>query len=313
MALVLCMTAASAMAATHNVATPVELNAQIAAAVSGDIINVTADIDMGGNTIDINKSLTIKGNGNTIMGSAKKTFTINKDAKSDLINVTFDNVTIKNKASDGRCIDTRNGAFELKIVNSKLVTTGSGNNQALTIGGYDNTSTQNVIIQNSTIEAGDAGYCVISFVPHEITISGSTLNGYAALYFKDGSEKSVATLKNSTVNGNAHAGEDFGAIVTETEPIYITSSGNTYNVENKGGSDYAAFFDKNDGNTSKNTINSTGDNFSGKPANGIATITFNAVKVNLPQTGDNSSLMLWVSVMAMAVVGFVVSKKVRFN
>ncbi len=46
---------------------------------------------------------------------------------------------------------------------------------------------------------------------------------------------------------------------------------------------------------------------------GTFTVAPAAVSVDLPSTGDNSSLMLWASMLALAVIGFAASKKVRFN
>ena len=34
---------------------------------------------------------------------------------------------------------------------------------------------------------------------------------------------------------------------------------------------------------------------------------------DLPQTGDNSSLMLWSAMLALAAAGFVVTRKTRLN
>lgn len=319
MALALCLMAVSAMAATIDVpgAGSVTLAGAIAAANPGDIINLTDDINLGTTSIDIAKSLTIKGNGKTITGTAQKTFTVNASTASSLIDITFDNVKIVNNytsvgSNTSRCIDTRNGAFRLTINNSTLTATSAGNNQALNLGGYDNSNEQTVVVRNSTIDAGDAGYGITTWVKSSITVDNSTMNGYAALYFKDGSADTTANITNSTINGVAHAGEEFGAVVFETKPIHVNSSGNTYNVSNTGDSDYAAFLDKT-GAPDNNSVMSSGDKYNGVASNGSVYVQYPAVAADLPQTGDSSNLLLFTTLLAMSAAGLTVVRRKREN
>ena len=170
--------------------------------------------------LEIQNAVTINGNGHSITGSASKVFEVYANAK-------FENVTIINTASYGRCIDTRVGNITLELNTVTLKTTGSGNTQPLTVGGSGNNIIYN--ITDCTIDAGNSGYGIIVFNPVTIMITDSTVSGYAALYFKSassslGSAGSVVNATNSTLSSNnVHSGEsnNFGTIVFNDKNITV--------------------------------------------------------------------------------------------
>ena len=187
----------------------------VAKAADGSTITLMTDV-VTNEVIKIEKNLTIDGQSKyTVTGNARKTFEVYEDT-------AFQNITITNTYSAGRCVDTRK-AVDLTLTNVEL-TAINGNTQPLTIGGYEDGTT--VTMSATNIEAGESGYGIISFVKTEMTISdGSSVNGYGALYMKEGSEGSVATVAGSVLSSkNVHSGESnaFGTIVTEADQITIT-------------------------------------------------------------------------------------------
>ena len=80
-------------------------------------------------------------------------------------------------------------------------------------------------MKSVNINAGQAGYAVIAFVPVNLEIAtDSTLAGYAALYFKEGSNGSTVDVVKSDLSCvNNHNGEDnnFGTVVFEDSGIDV--------------------------------------------------------------------------------------------
>ena len=197
-------------------------------AQDGETITLLKDIeidtgnrlnDTGDNTrFPIKRSITIDGDDYTISIN-NRGFGVGVGASSK-IDVTFKNVTIENKSSGARCIDTRGNIGTLTLDGVTLKTDGaaSGYTQPLTIGG-NQSDPATINISNSTIqtnEAGTAYYAVTTFNPVNMTITDSTLKGWACIYAKGvngsaGSAGSVFTITGSTLvstneyNGTSNA------------------------------------------------------------------------------------------------------------
>lgn len=186
----------------------------IANAESGAIVALASNIELK-ETLKLEKPITIHGCGKTITSSAPKAIEVYADA-------TIKDITINNSCANGRCVDTRK-AVNLELDGVELITTSASNNQTITIGGSD--SGTNVIIKNSEISAGDAGYGLICFVESEINIEDTNINGYGGIYMKAGSEGSKINVKNSIIEGkNEHTGDDdrFGTIIFEAGNIEVS-------------------------------------------------------------------------------------------
>jgi len=245
--------------------------------LNADVTGVSSNIIVSGE----GKNITIDGNGFEIKGTAAKMFEIHAidgtDAGEDIstLTVTFKNVTIETSKTSGRAIDTRTGNISLVLDNATLKTTSVGNNQALTIGGN---IPENITIElknNSTIEAGKAGYGIIAFNPATIKITNSTVIGYAALYMKAGSEGSKITITNSTIEGkndNNGYSDNFGTIAFETDNIELTATNSSIKATGSGAASQVIFGGRVNATTGKdNKITITGGEFAVKPEGYVAT------------------------------------------
>ena len=193
----------------------------IAAAIPGSTVTVLKDVP-DSDKIEIRKKLTIKNNGGfTISSDAGKIFEVYADAD-------FKNLNLVNSASGGRCIDTRVGGITVNINNCVLTTNSAGNNQPLTIS-YDQKPEKGVVstvtLSGTTINAGVAGYGIITFVPVTLNIQDkSSITGYAALYLKESGEVNV--IDGSTLTGlnqyTVESRSSFGVIVIEASGVTVT-------------------------------------------------------------------------------------------
>ncbi|MBQ3387223.1 MAG: hypothetical protein IJG53_07865, partial [Eggerthellaceae bacterium] len=197
------------------------LEAAIAAAQDGQTIVLLQDINLTdssaytNNRIPITHSITIDG-GNHTVTVINRGFGVGEGAaNSVMLDVVFKNITINNASSGARCIDTRGHINSLTLDHVTLSTQGgSGYTQPLTIGG-NQASVATIIITNSTIETnseGTAYYAIITFNPVNMTITNSTIKGWACIYAKGkdssaGSAGSVFTITGSTlVSKNVYSG-----------------------------------------------------------------------------------------------------------
>ena len=209
------------------------LTAAISAATAGDTVTLLADtsVNTGSSASSryaISKSLTIDG-GNHTVSINNRGFGVGMNASAK-IDVTFKNITITNATNAGRCIDTRGNINSLTLDNVTLKTTGtSGYLQPLTIGGNQAT-TATVNITDSTIQTsndGSKGYAIITFNPVAMTITDSTIKGWACVYAKgvDGSAGSAGSTFTATgsnfVSKNTNPGTTnaFGTLVVEDSNI----------------------------------------------------------------------------------------------
>lgn len=224
------------------------LQAAIDAAESGSTIKLLQNVDATGyysnNTtrMPISKSMTINGNGHTVT-VAGRGFGVGMNATSK-IDVTFKDITIQNNVSGGRCIDTRGNIGTLTIFDSKLCTGGGNYDQTLTIGG-NQSDAATVNITNSTIQTNDAGtayYAITTFNPVNMTISNSTIKGWACIYAKGpdgsaGSAGSVINIDGSTlISKNIYNGDsnDFGLFTMEDNNVNISVTNSDIQLTNNG-------------------------------------------------------------------------------
>lgn len=222
------------------------LEAAITAANAGDTITLLSDatVNTGSSTgrYPISKSLTIDGGNHTIAINGRG-FGVGMNATSD-IDVTFKDVTITNSTKAGRCVDTRGHINSLTLDNVVLATTGTGLTQPLTIGGNQSTVAE-INIVNSTIktsEDGSKGYAIITFNPIDMTITDSTIKGWACVYAKGpdgsaGSDGSVFTVNNSTlVSKNVYSGTTnaFSMFMFEDDNVTVNVTDSILNVSATG-------------------------------------------------------------------------------
>jgi hypothetical protein len=227
------------------------LQAAIDDAQDGDTIELLQDITLSNaKTIDnnstygvaINKSLTLDGKNFTITSNATRTIGIKGASAENKISVTIKNLTINNSNAAGSGIFTRGNLNSLTMDNVKVYCKStSGYNQPLTISGNRDTeetnNTANIIIQNNCYLQSapncEVGYAVINWVPANISITGSTIKGWACLYAKPGSNGTTFTVDNSSlISSNQNAGNtnSFGVIVFEDNNVTATVTNTAIDV-----------------------------------------------------------------------------------
>ncbi len=245
------------------------LQEAINAAEDGGTVTLVKDADItnekyGTRNININKSLTLNGDGHTITAS-NRGIAIGDQASAN-VNVTIQNVTINNASSGARCIDTRGNIGTLTLDHVTLSTQGAagGYTQPLTIGGNQST-TATINITNSTIQTNTdatAYYAIITFNPVNMTISNSTVKGWACIYAKGkdgsaGSAGSVFNIVNNSVlessnkyNGASNA---FAMFMAEDKNVTFDVNDSTLKVHANSDQEQAV--------VSKNSTGLTGVNF----------------------------------------------------
>lgn len=193
-------------------------------------VRLLQDIEVS-DVVWVKKGITIDLNGKTVSTTADRLFRVDNEG-AEVINVTIKNGEILNEVSGGRCVETRSGKLNLTLDNVELTALNGAYTQPFTVGGSGSDITVN--IKNSTITAGH--YAVTTFNPVALTIENSTINGYAALYFKAasgslGSVGSVVNVKGSTLVGASTAVYDesnsFATVVFEDSDIELYIDANS--------------------------------------------------------------------------------------
>ena len=221
----------------------------LAAAETGDTVTLLADIDVtsamySGDTrfnLWINKSLTIDGDGHTLTVKGRG---IGVQGTSSNIDVVFKEMTVQNVGNaNGRCIDTRGKLNRLTLDGVTLTTATSsytGYLQPLTIGGNQSTAAT-VTIKDSVIEtvaAANKGYAITTFNPVTMTVTDSTIRGWACLNIKGpdssaGSSGSTIVVTGSTLvsaNGTPGTTNSFSLIKIEDDNVSVSVTESTINV-----------------------------------------------------------------------------------
>ena len=209
------------------------LTAALDAAQSGETIqlltniNATASSLYSSQRIPISKSLVIDGQNHTIT-VAQRGFGVGVGAASN-IDVTFKDVIITNGASGGRCVDTRGHLNSLTLDGATLVAS-KGASQPLTIGGNQSTKAT-VTVKDSTIATnpdGTTGYAVTTFNPVDMTVTNSTVRGWACFNIKAawssyGSSGSVFTISDSVLESkNTYGGSSNAYCLIKVEEDDVT-------------------------------------------------------------------------------------------
>lgn len=230
------------------------LQAAFNAANEGETVTLLKDYvaneAMAGGTRQfvINKSITFDGGGYTLTTKNRGIGigNVNGDVTEN-IDVTIKNITVLNTASGARCIDTRGKIGSLTLEGVTLNTQGapSGYTQPLTIGG-NQSDVANVTITSSTIQTNDnatAYYAIITFNPVNMTVTNSTIKGWANIYAKKadgscaGSAGSVfnfdkCTLKSS--NAYSNTSNAFSAFTIEDNNVTINVTNSDIVITNSG-------------------------------------------------------------------------------
>jgi len=299
MALVLCMTAAGAMA---GVSTDAELEAAI------------ADIQANGGTGTIELENSIEGHGIIIPSGMNLTI--------DFKNFTYTTTGAPLAGSSG----TENQAFQI-LKNSKItlkngtIKTEPNIGVRMLIQNYANLTLENMVLDgenvsspkyvlsnnncttnitgNTSIKAPDGGvafdvydYCSgYSGKANVIVNTTGTIKGKIEV---DGEKEDSTNPAPLLVIANVGSGSDLEIVVSKKGEADLNNLPVGTSIENKG-----------DGMVTANGIALTkGDSI-------VIPATY--VEVELPKTGDNSSLLMWTSLLALAAAGFVVSRRTRLN
>ena len=231
------------------------LTAAFAAAVPSDVVKILKDYDASNEPMSagtrqfvINKSITIDGQGHTVQTKTRGFGVGNVNNNlSDNIDVTFKDITILNPTNSGRCIDTRGKIGVLTLDNVVLSTQGATGQytQPLTIGG-NQSDIASININNSTIQTNEgatAYYAIITFNPVNMTISNSTIKGWACIYAKGpdssaGSAGSTFTVKSNSnlVSYNCYSGVSnaFSAVEIEDSNVTVDITDSNIAIHNSG-------------------------------------------------------------------------------
>ena len=239
------------------------LQAAFDAASDGDTVTLLGNVDATGTmytrdarfNLWINKNLTVEGAGGTLTVKGRG---IGVGGVSSNIDVTFKNVTIRNVGNEnGRVIDTRGKIGSLTLDHVTLTTADSsytGYLQPLTIGGKQS-DPATITITDSTItavETANKGYAITTFNPVNLTITNSTIKGWANLNLKGadnsaGSAGSVVTVTDSnliSVNNIAGYSNAFSLVKIEDDNVTVNITGSTIDVNGAANTQSIASFQK---------------------------------------------------------------------
>lgn len=225
-------------------------------AVDGDTIELIADVLLDTACAqDVRYCLGIKNKSITIDGGAQYSISSDHtrgiyiyggDTASDRKTVKFKDVVI-NKSGD-QAIATRGGYVDLILDGVTANAGGSGNNQLVCVGGT-HAFKNNLTITNSTLTANPNGYAVVTYNPANIIVEGSSLTGYAAMFFKSpdssaGSAGTAVTVSRSTLSNNglqSGSSDDFGTVVFADSDISFDVSDSDIVVKSSSGAAQSAF------------------------------------------------------------------------
>ncbi len=213
----------------------------IDAAEAGDVIELLQDIDLTTVTTDpsdkynvnVNKSVTIDGKGYKITSSTgKRPLVLTGEGN----NITLKNLTVVNNRADW-CLGITN-ALTCTLDNTTIDGTNySGSyNQPLTIGSIDETGRVTLNVTNGSViktnDAGSAHYAIIAWHPADITVTNSSLIGWANVYLKPQAEGSTVNISNSTLKSQGVAGatNNFSMFTTECGNNTITLTDNNISL-----------------------------------------------------------------------------------
>ena len=215
-----------------------------------EISNSTADGDRNKAGIVLSKSVTLDGNGKKITSKLDRIFEIY--ATEGKCEITFKNVTVENTAVGGRCVDTRTNNIVFNVNNSTLTTLKGAYDQVITVGGPAYTTPIEINLNKSEIVAG-SHYAIVTFNPVKLNINNcEAVEGFAAIYMKEGSAGSEVIINNSKITGtNSWSAEsgDFGTITLEDTKITIDAKNSSIIAKETNTANQFVLDDRNGGNT----------------------------------------------------------------
>lgn len=289
MVLMLCLIAVSAMAQTWNVKSDTEMLNAIAAAQNEDVIKLTANITGAGVDVPEGKNITIDFNGHTytvskdLVGSTGTAYIAFRFQKNGTI--TLKNGTIKATHSNAKMLVQNYAALNLV----DMLLDGSGlvgsNRYVLS----NNNCTTN-ITGTSSIRAknGDYAFDVYDYAPYysskatvNVQTTGDIIGKIEVGSSKGNDDKTHLNIKGVGWNSQMNVVVENGTADLNNLPGGVTVK-----------------------NNSKGKVVVDGVSI----AKGNQYIIPYPV-VNMPKTGDESSVMLWAFVMVMAIAGFVMINK----
>ena len=217
------------------------LQAAIDAAETGDVIELLQDIDLTTVTtapsdkynVNVNKSVTIDGKGYKITSSTGKRPLVLTGEGND---ITLKNLTVVNNGADW-CLGITN-ALTCTLDNTTIDGTRyvGSYNQPLTIGSIDETGRVTLNVTNGSViktnDAGSAHYAIIAWHPADITVTNSSLIGWANVYLKPDAEGSTVNISYSTLKSQGVAGatNNFSMFTTECGNNTITLTNNNISL-----------------------------------------------------------------------------------
>ena len=191
------------------------LKTQLSASGTADVVKLGQDIAYptnGSDLLNIERSLTLDGQGHKISGYGSRggqpnVISINYN-KSSYVTVELKNLDIY--STQYRPLETRGYITKLTLDNVNVVSTGGTYNpQVLTIGGYQTEEPYaQLVIKNSSFNAGTSGYPMIFWNPTIVTMENTNIAaGYCGMYFKPGSHGCVVNADACNFDApNVHSG-----------------------------------------------------------------------------------------------------------
>ena len=280
------------------------LQAAVDDASAGDAIDILDDFTLTTVTtsvsgtattkynVNIDKSVTINGNGHTITSSAGKRALVLSGSGN---NIVIKDLTVVNNGGTSAVVIWDNLTCTLDNTTVDGTTYGESYNQPVMIGSDISRATLN-ITNGSVIKTNDAGtahYAIIAWSPADINVSNSTLKGWANIYLKPAAEGSTVNISGSQLysTGLSGSSNNFGMLVTECgnntftlTDVAITNSAvsGTYNslLELSGAGNTVTF----NGNTTYTTNDNTYANIVQKGDIEDNTISFDDTAVQNFQT-----------------------------
>lgn len=240
-----------------------DLKTQLSASGTADVVKLAKDIAYSGTAVlNIERSLTLDGQGHKITGYGKLNTKVNYSDATNynaVIAVNYQGnvestleVIIQNLYI-GSTVKTRHygviafdGVKSLLLQNDSIVYT-QGTTQPICVNGYQSAAME-LIIKDSYIKSGPSGYCAYILKQIDATVTNSTIDGWAGFYFKPcnstgnygnniGSRGSKLTATATTFNcPNIHseASNNFALFPLEEDGIEISLHNCTFNAETKG-------------------------------------------------------------------------------
>ena len=262
-----------------------ELQAALTAAVDGDEIQLTADINYGYNqaagAINITKSITLNGQGHTLTGASvcaaddtPATIGVNYGG-GNTVNATIKDLTLVNANPDKKAhklcaiyYTNGNGSNSITCDNVVMdVRDAKKGNSAVFQAGGSGTAVEDVTLNNCHLLGKSNDYPVKVFVPLNIVATKSYFLGYCSVYFKPGSNGSALNADECQFDSpNVYSGRtnDFAVFPMEDTGLTFVLNNCSMNAQQLGNQSQAVFclseWAKDADRTGKVDITIKGDN-----------------------------------------------------